>query len=41
MNFINPLADIRGSGYNAYQAMITVGSGEIVGKGIGWNAIQT
>lgn len=36
MNFINPLADIRGSGYNAYQAMITVGSGEIVGKGIGY-----
>lgn len=36
MNFIHPLADIRGSGYNAYQAMITVGSGEIVGKGIGY-----
>ncbi|MCF7865694.1 MAG: rod shape-determining protein RodA [Candidatus Pacebacteria bacterium] len=36
MNFINPLADIRGSGYNAYQAMITVGSGEVVGKGIGY-----
>lgn len=36
LNFINPLADIRGSGYNAYQAMITVGSGEVVGKGIGY-----
>lgn len=36
MNFIHPLADIRGTGYNAYQAMITVGSGEIVGKGIGY-----
>ncbi len=36
MNFIHPLADIRGSGYNAYQAMITVGSGEILGKGIGY-----
>ncbi len=36
MNFINPLADIRGSGYNAYQAMITVGSGELFGKGIGY-----
>lgn len=35
-NFIHPLADIRGSGYNAYQAMITVGSGEIYGKGIGY-----
>lgn len=36
MNFIHPLADIRGSGYNAYQAMITVGSGEVLGKGIGY-----
>ena len=34
-NFIHPLTDIRGSGYNAYQSMITVGSGEIFGKGIG------
>ncbi len=36
MNFLHPLADIRGSGYNAYQAMITVGSGEVLGKGIGY-----
>lgn len=36
MNFINPLADIRGSGYNAYQAMVTVGSGQMLGKGIGY-----
>lgn len=36
LNFIHPLADIRGSGYNAYQAMITVGSGQILGKGIGY-----
>lgn len=36
MNFIHPLADIRGTGYNAYQAMITVGSGEVYGKGIGY-----
>lgn len=36
LNFIHPLADIRGSGYNAYQAMVTVGSGEILGKGIGY-----
>lgn len=35
-NFINPLADIRGTGYNAYQSTIAVGSGEIVGKGIGF-----
>jgi rod shape determining protein RodA len=36
MTFIHPLADIRGAGYNAYQSMIAVGSGEIVGKGIGY-----
>ena len=36
LNFINPSADVRGSGYNARQAMITVGSGELVGKGIGY-----
>jgi rod shape determining protein RodA len=36
MNFIHPLADIRGSGYNAYQSTITVGSGQLMGKGIGY-----
>jgi rod shape determining protein RodA len=36
INFLNPLADIRGTGYNAYQATIAVGSGEVVGKGIGY-----
>lgn len=36
VNFIHPLANIRGSGYNAYQAMITVGSGQVLGKGIGY-----
>jgi len=35
-SFINPLADIRGAGYNAYQSTVAVGSGEIVGKGIGF-----
>lgn len=35
-NFINPLADIRGTGYNAYQSTIAVGSGEWFGKGIGY-----
>jgi rod shape determining protein RodA len=35
-NFINPLTDIRGSGYNAYQSTIAVGSGQILGKGIGY-----
>jgi len=34
--FINPAADIRGAGYNAYQAVVAVGSGEVFGKGIGY-----
>lgn len=36
MAFINPAADIRGSGYNAYQATVAAGSGELFGKGIGY-----
>jgi rod shape determining protein RodA len=36
MNFINPLADVRGSGYNAYQSTIAVGSGGLLGKGVGF-----
>lgn len=36
ITFIHPLTDIRGSGYNAYQSTIAVGSGEIVGKGVGY-----
>lgn len=36
VSFINPAADIRGVGYNAYQAKIAVGSGELTGKGIGY-----
>lgn len=35
-NFLNPLADIRGTGYNAYQSTIAVGSGEVLGKGVGY-----
>ena len=35
VSFVNPLADLSGSGYNAYQSMIAVGSGEIFGKGVG------
>ena len=33
--FLHPLADIHGAGYNAYQSTIAVGSGKILGKGIG------
>jgi rod shape determining protein RodA len=36
INFIHPLSDIRGTGYSAYQSTIAVGSGQIVGKGIGY-----
>lgn len=36
INFINPLADIRGSGYNAYQSTVAVGSGGLLGKGVGY-----
>ncbi len=36
MTFINPLADVRGAGYNAFQSTIAVGSGQIFGKGIGY-----
>lgn len=35
-NFINPLADIHGTGYNAYQSTIAVGSGQMWGKGVGY-----
>ena len=36
LTFIYPLADIQGTGYNAYQSTVAVGSGELVGKGVGY-----
>ena len=36
VNFINPLADIHGTGYNAFQSTIAVGSGQVWGKGLGF-----
>lgn len=36
MTFLNPLADIQGAGYNAYQSTIAVGSGQMFGKGVGY-----
>jgi len=36
LTFINPLTDIHGAGYNAYQSTIAVGSGQLFGKGIGY-----
>jgi rod shape determining protein RodA len=36
ISFVNPTSDIRGSGYNAYQSVIAVGSGGALGKGLGY-----
>ncbi len=35
-NFLNPVADIHGTGYNAFQSTIAVGSGQVFGKGLGF-----
>lgn len=35
VTFLNPLTDLSGTGYNAYQSTIAVGSGQIWGKGVG------
>lgn len=35
-SFIDPLADIHGAGYNAYQSTVAVGSGQMWGKGLGY-----
>ena len=36
LNFVNPTRDIHGTGYNAYQSTVAVGSGQFFGKGIGY-----
>jgi rod shape determining protein RodA len=36
INLVNPLADIHGTGYNSLQSTIAVGSGQILGKGLGF-----
>ena len=36
LTFIHPMADIQGAGYNAYQSTIAVGSGQLLGKGVGF-----
>jgi len=36
LTFLHPLADISGAGYNAFQSTVAVGSGGILGKGIGY-----
>jgi rod shape determining protein RodA len=36
INFFSPLSDIQNTGYNAYQSTIAVGSGKLIGKGVGF-----
>jgi len=36
ISFLNPESDIRGSGYNMRQSLIAIGSGGLLGKGLGW-----
>src|SRR3989344_1486697 len=36
ISFIYPRTDISGSGYNAFQSTIAIGSGQIMGKGVGF-----
>ncbi len=36
MTFLNPLQDIQGAGYNAYQSTVAIGSGGLLGKGVGY-----
>ncbi len=38
ISFIHPLADIQGTGYNAFQSTVAVGSGQIWGKGVGYGS---
>lgn len=38
VNFLNPLSDIRGTGYNAYQSTIAVGNGGAWGQGLGYGS---
>ena len=36
ITFLNPLTDLQGAGYNAYQSTIAIGSGQLLGKGVGY-----
>lgn len=36
LTFLNPGHDPLGSGYNALQAQIAVGAGQLMGRGLGW-----
>jgi len=34
--FLDPLSDIQGAGYNAYQSTVAIGAGQVLGRGIGY-----
>ncbi|XKT74534.1 MAG: FtsW/RodA/SpoVE family cell cycle protein [Patescibacteria group bacterium UBA2163] len=36
ISFVHPLADVQGTGYNAFQSTVAVGSGGVLGKGVGY-----
>ncbi len=36
LTFLNPLGDVQGAGYSAFQSTIAVGSGQLFGKGVGF-----
>jgi len=38
VSFLNPMADLQGAGYNAYQSVVAIGSGGLLGKGIGFGS---
>lgn len=36
ISFVDPYTDLQGTGYNAFQSMVAVGSGQVWGKGVGY-----
>lgn len=36
ISFLHPRTDIQGAGYNAYQSQVAIGSGQLIGKGVGY-----
>lgn len=36
VSFLDPYTDLQGSGYNAFQSMVAIGSGQVLGKGVGY-----
>lgn len=38
LTFLDPLLDPKGAGYNAVQSVLAVGSGRVLGKGVGFGA---